>query len=570
MISVKGVVGEPFVVLFTRTYYTKRFKPEAWNYPLCGGDPMPRLYPDPWIAPLPVPVVQEADPSSNSFESLTITESYSSPRLPKSDTDPKWYKIGPVVERESDYPVFNPPKPRRVFPPKRPKVLNVKDFSDRPDAEYQSEADINYRNEKALSRYRIKLEKAKSIVKFNEQRLLVYSILYRRRVLKWNDNFLKRGKKLKGRVDKNLGHPHARLQLQGRMSIVREVWQIQYDGLIPCRSGYTSFQQTYPDLTPATDDWSSVVSELHSVLQGFAKPWDSEIKGVILSKIKSQQCDAGTVLGESVETYRMAASLIEGVKLLFSPSKVWDGKRGPLSGLTRSVFETDVRNQTRTMADLWLTYSFGIKPLIKSLVDLGKRLNSLRDEHAQLRYRHGVTVPLENKYFPLFGGVYFSGYCRIRRTYTFSMADPMQYMLSQLGLANPAVVAWELVPWSFVVDWVFPVCDFLAGFTSGLGLTHVRTWQTVELIGKVTRADMSVDAATIDTLEGVYDLHSARTTTGHRRQVAFDEEMKVNLKSRRELPLDLDPLNPSLRMPALPIARLANIAALLTQQILKR
>lgn len=42
--------------------------------------------------------------------------------------------------------------------------------------------------------------------------------------------------------------------------------------------------------------------------------------------------------------------------------------------------------------------------------------------------------------------------------------------LEQFGLANPAVVAWELVPFSFVADWFVGVGDYLAAQTALLGL----------------------------------------------------------------------------------------------------
>jgi hypothetical protein len=38
-----------------------------------------------------------------------------------------------------------------------------------------------------------------------------------------------------------------------------------------------------------------------------------------------------------------------------------------------------------------------------------------------------------------------------------------------LGLINPAVVAWELVPFSFLVDWFIPVGKFLDSWTDQLG-----------------------------------------------------------------------------------------------------
>jgi len=43
--------------------------------------------------------------------------------------------------------------------------------------------------------------------------------------------------------------------------------------------------------------------------------------------------------------------------------------------------------------------------------------------------------------------------------------------LKQFGLANPLSIAWELVPWSFVVDWVLPVGEFLDACTATFGLT---------------------------------------------------------------------------------------------------
>jgi hypothetical protein len=45
--------------------------------------------------------------------------------------------------------------------------------------------------------------------------------------------------------------------------------------------------------------------------------------------------------------------------------------------------------------------------------------------------------------------------------------------LSALGLVNPLSIAWELVPFSFVVDWILPVGTFLEACTAPLGLEFV-------------------------------------------------------------------------------------------------
>jgi len=53
--------------------------------------------------------------------------------------------------------------------------------------------------------------------------------------------------------------------------------------------------------------------------------------------------------------------------------------------------------------------------------------------------------------------------------------SPNALLLSQLGLVNPASLAWELVPFSFVVDWFANVGDFLASFTDTVGCTLSNT-----------------------------------------------------------------------------------------------
>lgn len=45
--------------------------------------------------------------------------------------------------------------------------------------------------------------------------------------------------------------------------------------------------------------------------------------------------------------------------------------------------------------------------------------------------------------------------------------------LSSLGVTNPLLVAWELVPYSFVVDWFLPVGNWLNSLDALLGYTDI-------------------------------------------------------------------------------------------------
>jgi hypothetical protein len=121
----------------------------------------------------------------------------------------------------------------------------------------------------------------------------------------------------------------------------------------------------------------------------------------------------------------------------------------------------------------WLEFHFGWTPLIKDIYD---GLEVLVSPVKSFAYeRAGVREAFEKKGF-IDGSVTLSwrssGYtyatqgCRIN---TFR-PGPSQ-TLHQWGLDNPLLIAWELVPFSFVVDWFVNVGDVLSSLTDFAGMT---------------------------------------------------------------------------------------------------
>lgn len=66
--------------------------------------------------------------------------------------------------------------------------------------------------------------------------------------------------------------------------------------------------------------------------------------------------------------------------------------------------------------------------------------------------------------------------------------NPSRIILGQLGFDNPALIAYELMPYSFVVDWFYNIGDYLQSQTAlaGLSLDYVSITKTRYLQDEIT------------------------------------------------------------------------------------
>lgn len=125
----------------------------------------------------------------------------------------------------------------------------------------------------------------------------------------------------------------------------------------------------------------------------------------------------------------------------------------------------------RELANGWLELEFGWKPLIQDIytaVDLyrnsvvsGQLVKSARyGDRFSKRYSNGLSV-----------GDWEEGSNRVSSRAYGIVSNPSAYTLNQLGLLNPALLAWNLLPFSFVVDWFLPISRILGHLTNRIGLS---------------------------------------------------------------------------------------------------
>ena len=60
----------------------------------------------------------------------------------------------------------------------------------------------------------------------------------------------------------------------------------------------------------------------------------------------------------------------------------------------------------------------------------------------------------------------------------YNLSCPILARLSSLGLVNPLEIAWERVPYSFVVDWLLPIGNWLSALSGSFGFTFIHGYKS--------------------------------------------------------------------------------------------
>ncbi len=147
----------------------------------------------------------------------------------------------------------------------------------------------------------------------------------------------------------------------------------------------------------------------------------------------------------------------------------------------------------RAIADATLAVQFGLKPLMQDIFDAISFLQGydpLRRplDTFVLRSRKSASNSfVQRRVYPRDGGNDDYEHClkttvKVKVSYVleYQVNDMvMQQWLHSFGLINPAEVAWERMPWSFVIDWVIPIGNWLGSIGGGSDLTFKRGTKVV-------------------------------------------------------------------------------------------
>lgn len=151
-------------------------------------------------------------------------------------------------------------------------------------------------------------------------------------------------------------------------------------------------------------------------------------------------------------------------------------KRFDIGGINRALnVPRGMRPLAKTASGLWLEYHFGWEPMIKDVyagIDIlqqpirdkpvygvGSTTDTITYTNSDSSYE---TTSVQDLTVKARVGAYVA------------VTNPNLWLANRLGLVNPASVIWEMVPFSFVVDWYIPVSTFLNSYSEFYGLSITR------------------------------------------------------------------------------------------------
>lgn len=138
-----------------------------------------------------------------------------------------------------------------------------------------------------------------------------------------------------------------------------------------------------------------------------------------------------------------------------------------------------IRGEKDPLANLVLETEFGWRPLIADIHAAFRVIAGVNDFPVFVRGSHtgdctfsNTNIPAPNnfregkEYIGIYGGTY-----RVTIAARVAVSNPNLHLLNQLGLINPFLVAWDLIPWSFVVGMFVNVNAMLGSLTDHAGLS---------------------------------------------------------------------------------------------------
>jgi len=237
-----------------------------------------------------------------------------------------------------------------------------------------------------------------------------------------------------------------------------------------------------------------------------------------LNRLGDKKADLGVALLEARKSYDLIASTAGSLaKALLSVRKGKFNEAAKHLGLTKP----------KGMSKKTLELNYGWTPMILDIVGakelLEQQLNGILPIEARRTIK--TSKQFDELYYDYDGTI--TQQLRTTCGLAAKLDDTYKRIGNQAGFSNPLAIGWEIVPWSFVVDWVFPVGDFLEAMHATAGLDFVSGWQST-----VVETRSQLETKIPDDASGSGSTYSVKGFTFNRESfTGFPKPLPLYIKS---------------------------------------
>jgi len=203
--------------------------------------------------------------------------------------------------------------------------------------------------------------------------------------------------------------------------------------------------------------------------------WDANLenysKAKVFAKLNNPDADLAVFLGELNETLHLLRHPFENLIRFFRDIGARAYSRN------RRLYRT--KNLISLSSNQWLQYRYGILPLISDIQSIIKLINKKIEEILNTLYRLGARVETKTStsseiYLTWWNYSFYAQEVKAEAMFSHSaiyfkriLQSGNDIFLRSIGLdlTQLPAAAWELVKYSFVVDWFFRVGDWLQAIT---------------------------------------------------------------------------------------------------------
>lgn len=211
-----------------------------------------------------------------------------------------------------------------------------------------------------------------------------------------------------------------------------------------------------------------------------AKGYDS-----LREKAKSQEVNLLNAIGERRQTMAMLADCVSRLATAISAAR-----RGNFQKAARKLFP----GNSKELANDVLLVNFGIKPFLNDIEGAAKHLarrqsqsptSVIKSANKEV-VRNTEVYNASNSIISRRLYVSTETEITVRHVMEIKIDDGTTFEANRLGLLNIPSTLWELTPWSFAIDWLIPIGDYLNKVDAFAGLTITRYHITTVIKQKVT------------------------------------------------------------------------------------